>query len=494
MYRTCSVHVILVAHWKRIYGIIESVANESDMPSGCAETDPGKEGIMELFFTKLVGTLAVILVIATFIGGSNLTVKFLGGNRDWKYTLLAGILGGIFGIYGNISGVSFKGAVISVRDIGPMLSGFTGGPIGGIIGGAIAGIHRYTMGGITAGACVIATLCIGLFCGLFSRRHRSHIPKPLTVFLTGAAMETFHLLVVLIMVKPFSTALDIVRTIAFPFVLVNALGFMLLLYSISYTEKQRALAIEQSRLSAELEAASVIQHSLLPPVNDAYPGRKELMVSASMEAAKNVGGDFYDLFFLDSDRLVFLIADVSGKGIPAAMFMATAKMTLQNCIRDIPDLAEAVYSANESLCSRNEAEMFVTAWIGVLNIAEKTVDYVCAGHNPPVLMRKDSTAFIRSRSGFILAGMPGMRYQRFHIDLEPEDTLFLYTDGVTEAENAMHEQYGEARLLQCLSAPALRDVPASAVIDQVRDDVAAHVHGYIQSDDLTILCIRIAGN
>lgn len=447
---------------------------------------------MELFFTKLIGTLAVILVIATFVGGSNLTVKFLGGNRDWKYTLLAGILGGVFGIYGNISGVSYKGAVISVRDIGPMLSGFTGGPIGGVIGGLIAGVHRYSMGGITAGACVIATLCIGLICGLFSRRYRNHIPHPLTIFCIGAAMEVFHLLVVLIMVKPFSTALDIVRTIAFPFILVNALGFTMMLYIIHYTERQRALTIEQSRLSTELEAASVIQHSLLPPVNESYPGRKELEVSAFMEAAKNVGGDFYDLFFLDSDRLVFLIADVSGKGIPAAMFMASAKMTLQNCIRDIPDLAEAVHSANESLCARNEAEMFVTAWIGVLNIAERTVDYVCAGHNPPVLMRKDSTAYLRSRSGFILAGMPGMRYQQFHIDLDPGDTLFLYTDGVTEAENAAHEQYGESRLLQCLSAPVLRKAPVSDVVEKVRGDVAAHVHGYTQTDDLTILCIRLA--
>ncbi|MBR6504024.1 MAG: histidine kinase, partial [Firmicutes bacterium] len=121
---------------------------------------------MNTLFVKLIGTLAVILVVASIIGGSNLLHRFFGNRRSWKYVLIAGLLGGIFGIYGNISGIDYNGAVISVRDIGPMLAGFIGGPWGGLLGGLIAGAHRYTMGGITAEACIIATCCIGTMCGL----------------------------------------------------------------------------------------------------------------------------------------------------------------------------------------------------------------------------------------------------------------------------------------------------------------------------------------
>ncbi|MBO4343109.1 MAG: SpoIIE family protein phosphatase, partial [Clostridia bacterium] len=319
-------------------------------------------------FSKMIGTLAVILVVSAFIGGSDILSKFIKKDRDWRYSLIAGLLGGIFGIYGNISGFELNGAVISVRDIGPMLAGFSGGPLGGLLAGVIAGVHRLTMGGITAQACVVATCCIGLICGAVSRKWHSFVEKPYFALLLGALMEVFHLSLVLIMVKPFETALDIVRQIAVPFIAVNALGFAMMIAITTYIEKQRKLAMEKSRLQSELEFASVIQHSLLPSINDDYPGCRELDVSASMDAAKEVGGDFYDVFYVDPTHLAFVVGDVSGKGVPAALFMATSKLTLQNCVRDIPDLAEAVATANNSLCARNDAEMFVTLWVGVFDI------------------------------------------------------------------------------------------------------------------------------
>ena len=125
-------------------------------------------GGTSVFFSKLFGTLAVILVVAAIVGSTDLLSKFLNEKRNWKYSVIAGILGGLFGIYGNIAGVELNGAVISVRDIGPMLAGFMGGPIGGVIAGLTAGLHRLTMGGITAQACVVATCFIGLVCGIIS--------------------------------------------------------------------------------------------------------------------------------------------------------------------------------------------------------------------------------------------------------------------------------------------------------------------------------------
>ncbi|MBR0120939.1 MAG: SpoIIE family protein phosphatase, partial [Clostridia bacterium] len=282
-----------------------------------------------VFFSKMVGTLAVILVVAAFIGGSELLIKFTDEKRAWKYSIIAGVLGGVFGVYGNISGVSFNGAVISVRDIGPMLAGFTGGPIGGLIAGLVAGLHRLFMGGITAQACVVATCSIGLICGFISQKYRKIVEKPGWAVVIGSVMEAFHLSIVLAMVKPFETALDIVRHIAIPFILVNAIGFTMMITIITYTERQRKLALERSRLQSELEVANVIQHSLLPVINESYPGREEIDVSAFMEAAKEVGGDFYDTFFVDKNHIAFVIGDVSGKGVPAALFMASSKIILQ---------------------------------------------------------------------------------------------------------------------------------------------------------------------
>ena len=439
-------------------------------------------------FSKLIGTLAVILVVAAFIGGSDLISKVVKTEKKWIYSLIMGLLGGIFGIYGNISGFDLNGAVISVRDIGPMLAGFTGGPIGGLLAGLIAGIHRLTMGGLTAQACVVATCCIGLMCGLISLKWNKHIAKPNFALLLSAAMEAFHLCVVLVMVKPFETALDIVRQIAIPFVAVNALGFMMMIAIMTYTEKQRALALEKSRLQSELEVANVIQHSLLPTVNDDYPGCKELDVRASMEAAKEVGGDFYDVFFVDPTHIAFVIGDVSGKGVPAALFMATSKITLQNCIRDIPNLSEAVETANNALYARNDAEMFVTLWVGILDLTSGLMTFVSAGHNPPVLLHNGKAEYLRIKNGFVLAGMEGMKYKQNSVQLEKGDTVYLYTDGITEAEDAKHNLFGEERLLDCFENKS--ESSAEQIIEDVKKSIDVFIDGNSQFDDMTMLCFR----
>lgn len=447
---------------------------------------------MSIMFTRMIGTLAVILVVSAFIGGSDVLSKLIKTEKKWQYSLIMGVLGGVFGVYGNISGFSLNGAVISVRDIGPMLAGFTGGPLGGLLAGVIAGLHRLTMGGITAKACVVATCCIGLICGAVSVKWRRHIEKPYIAVFLSALMEVFHLSVVLVMVKPFDTALSIVKQIALPFIAVNALGFALMIIIMTYTEKQRHLAIERSRLRSELEVANVIQHSLLPLINETYPGCKEIDVSASMEAAKEVGGDFYDVFYVDPTHLAFVIGDVSGKGVPAALFMASAKITLQNCVRDIPDLAEAVETANNALCARNEAEMFVTIWVGILDVTSGRLDFVSAGHNPAVLLRKNQAEFLKIKNGFVLAGMDHMKYQKHRIELCKGDTVCLYTDGVTEAEDRAHQLFGEERLLQSMENKSENSV--AEIIENIKHEVDSFINGNSQFDDMTMLCFQWKGN
>jgi len=438
--------------------------------------------------SRMVGTLAVILVVSAFIGGSDVISKLVKTEKAWKNSIIMGILGGVFGIYGNISGFDLNGAVISVRDIGPMLAGFSGGPLGGLIAGLLAGIHRLTMGGITAQACVVATCCIGLICGAVSNKWYEYIVKPHFAGLLSAFMEVFHLSIVLIMVKPFETALDIVRQIALPFIVVNALGFVMMITIITYTEKQRNLTIEKSRLQSELEVANVIQHSLLPLLNEDYPGCKELDISAYMEAAKEVGGDFYDVFYVDSTHLAFVIGDVSGKGVPAALFMASSKITLQNCIRDISNLSEAVATANNALCARNEAEMFVTLWVGVFDLTNGALTFVSAGHNPPVLRHNGKATFMKFKNGFVLGGMEHMKYQEHRIQLAKGDIVYLYTDGVTEAEDKNHNLFGEERLLSCFENK--NESNSTALIEHVKESIDEFINGNSQFDDITMLCFK----
>ena len=441
-----------------------------------------------IIFSRLIGTVAVILVVAAFVRSSQLLSKLDKRGYKWLYIISVGLLGGIFGIYGNISGFTLNDAVVSVRDMGPMLAGFVSGPIAGLIAGIIAGLHRLTMGGVTMYACIVATCSIGLICGFISMKFRKFITKPYFALLVSALMEIFHLSIVLLMVRPFDTALTIVKSIAIPMIVVNALGFALMIIIMNYIEKQRNLAIERSRLKSELEVANVIQHSLLPTIDDTYPACKALDVSASMQAAKEVGGDFYDVFYVDHSRLAFVIGDVSGKGVPAALFMASAKVILQNCIRDINELPKAIEVANNALCARNKAGMFVTTWIGVLDFTTGKLEYISAGHNPAILVNNNNPEYLRVKNGFVLGGMDGMKYKENVLDLNDGDTIFLYTDGVTEAENKEHSLFGEDRLLEVFKNN--RNSNPIDIINNVNNSVETFINGNSQFDDITMLCFK----
>ncbi len=252
------------------------------------------------------------------------------------------------------------------------------------------------------------------------------------------------------------------------------------------------IAEAAARLDRELELARSIQHSALPSVFPPYPNRGEFDLYALMNTAKEVGGDFYDFYFLDEDHLAFLIADVSGKGVPAALFMMTAKTTLKGQVESRADLADAVAHANARLCEGNDAGMFVTAWQGVLDVRAGLVTYVNAGHNPPLVRHADGAfEYLRGRGGFVLAGVEGVRYRTQTLQLLPGDALFLYTDGVTEATDAAEQLYGEDRLLAALNASA--DADAQTMTARVQADVERFVGEAPQFDDITMLALRYLG-
>jgi sigma-B regulation protein RsbU (phosphoserine phosphatase) len=245
-----------------------------------------------------------------------------------------------------------------------------------------------------------------------------------------------------------------------------------------------------ARIDEELEFAKTIQTSALPSVFPPYPNRDEFEIWAEMTPAKEVGGDFYDFYLIGENRLAFIIADVSGKGIPAAMFMMTAKTLIKSLAETGLDADEIFTRANEKLCENNEAGMFVTAWMGILDLNTGIVTFANAGHNPPILRHSDGrTEYIKARSGFILAGMEGTRYRKNELQLTPGDALYLYTDGVTEAADANEMMYGEERLNKLLIE--LSNVGAEKICKSVKRDVDRFVNGAAQSDDMTMLCLEL---
>lgn len=246
-------------------------------------------------------------------------------------------------------------------------------------------------------------------------------------------------------------------------------------------DQMRAEADERQR--KDMDMAARIQSSSLPTT---FPQDEGYSFFAKMKPAREVGGDFFDIYQLLDGRIVFTIADVSGKGVPAALFMMKAKGTLKSAMFRCADPAAAVANANERLVVNNEAEMFVTSWIGVFDPAARTVDFVNAGHNPPLVKRADgSVEFIRTRGGTALGVFPNCRYRPGRITLAPGDSLLLYTDGVTEAQDAHGGFYGEDRLKRFLTGAG------SDFVAGLFADLAAFADAAEQADDITALVLDI---
>ena len=254
------------------------------------------------------------------------------------------------------------------------------------------------------------------------------------------------------------------------------------------------IAEAESRMDSELAAARAIQTSALPNTFPPYPDIPEFDVYAIMNAAREVGGDFYDFFLLGdgepgSRKLGFLIADVSGKGVPAALFMMKAMTEVRGELQSGVEVSQAVENANNALSDGNDALMFVTMWVGVLDYETGHVDYVNAGHNPPLFWQEESGwRWLKERSGIPLGLPMGGTYKSYSLDCCVGDKFLLYTDGVTEAMSKDEELYGEDRL-EAIANASSGNHP-EALVMAVRHDVAVYAQGAEQSDDITILSLE----
>ena len=250
--------------------------------------------------------------------------------------------------------------------------------------------------------------------------------------------------------------------------------------------------VRSERISAELSLANRIQAAMLPHVFPPFPDREEFSLYATMDPAREVGGDFYDFFLIDEDHLGLVMADVSGKGVPAALFMMIAKTILQSCAMLGRSPADILSSTNEALCSNNQVEMFVTAWVGILEISTGRLTACNAGHEYPVLKAPDGGyELFRDRHGLALGCMSDVKYTEYELQLKPGAKLFLYTDGVPEATDSENTMFGKERMLSALNE--VPDADPERTLKQVRHAVDDFVEDAEPFDDLTMLCLEYKG-
>ena len=250
--------------------------------------------------------------------------------------------------------------------------------------------------------------------------------------------------------------------------------------------------VKSARIESELNLASNIQADMLPNIYPAFPDRSEFDIYATMDPAKEVGGDFYDYFLIDHDHLCMVMADVSGKGVPAALFMMASKIILANNAMMGKSPAQILADTNAAICSNNREEMFVTVWLGILEISTGKLTAANAGHEYPVVKHADGRfELLKDQHGFVIGGMDGVKYKDYELMLEPGSKLFLYTDGVPEATDADKQLFGVDRMLDALNRNT--DVAPEQILKNVRSDVDAFVKEAEQFDDLTMLCMEYRG-
>ena len=259
-----------------------------------------------------------------------------------------------------------------------------------------------------------------------------------------------------------------------------------------YLRDMTRITAEKERIGTELKLAEQIQASMLPHDFPPFPDRKEFNLYAEMDPAREVGGDFYDFFFIDDNHLCLVMADVSGKGIPGALFMMISKVILQSCAMLGKSAAEILTKTNDALCSSNKVEMFVTVWLGILEVSTGKLTASNAGHEYPVLKRAgERYELFKDRHGFVIGGMEGQKYKEYELQLQPGDKLFLYTDGVPEATDSSEQLFGTGRMLEALNRDP--DAGPEGTLQSVRNAVESFVQDAEQFDDLTMLCLEYNG-
>jgi len=376
-----------------------------------------------------------------------------------------------------------------------MLAGLVGGPMIGLGAGLIGGIHRYFLGGFTAVPCALATIIAGLAGGLIYKLRKGEFVTVWQATLFALVIESLHMGLVLLIARPFSEALAAVKLVSLPMIIANAVGIAIFAFMVNNLIKERKTAAEKDkyrreleRQAYEMEIAGGIQQSFLP---ERPPKIEGVELAALNLPAREVGGDFYDFIPISKDKWGLVIADVSGKGVPAALFMALSRTLVRANVAGNATPSEAIRRAGNLIAEDDRSSMFVTLFYSVLDSKKRTLTYVNAGHNPPFMFRRASGDIVLLEAkGIALGVMPNIELEEKEIALREGDIVVLYTDGVTEAINNKEEQFGQERLISIAEKNC--NLPASELVKRIRQEVTEFSQGQPQFDDLTLMILKVA--
>lgn len=440
----------------------------------------------------LINTVSVVAVIVYILTRSSMYGAVITDRMTWHHKAAIVVLFGVFSIYGTAGGVKILGAIANIRDLGPVIAGLIAGPLAGFLSGLIGAIYRYSQGGFTSVSCSLSTIIAGTLAGLFYLVRKKELPGVITAMSFMACVELLHMGLTLLIARPYEQSVELVKTIIFPMVTANVLGAGLFAFMMQNLKREIATESARNVIKGELKAAREIQMGILPKIFPPFPERPEFDLYAVIEPAKEVGGDFYDFYFIDNDRLCFVIGDVSGKGVPASLFMAVIKTLIKTRAATGVSTDRILGIVNDELSIDNPSAMFATTFCGILNIRTGELSYTNGGHNPPYIIRTDGTVIpISTEPGPIVGAIEGVTYRCDTVQLLPGDGVFLYTDGVPEAMDRSGSFFTTERLEEFLCLIA--DKPVRGAISEAMDRVVHFCDGAEQSDDITIMMVRYCG-
>ncbi len=447
------------------------------------------DNILDLLI-NLIKSMSVVIVLAYILTRTKVYNAIMSAKKvAVKQKLALIVVFGLFSIYGTLSGIDFKNAIANIRDLGPAIAGLIGGPLVGLGAGLIGAVHRFFLGGLTYIPCSISTVLAGLAGGLIYLFRKGKFLSITGSVIFMALMEAFHMSLALVIVQPFSTIYPIIESLSLPMILTNALGMGIFAFIIHNLIKERETKHTKELIESELSVAREIQMSIVPKIFPAFPERREFDIFALIEPAKEVGGDLYDFFLLDEDHLCFTIGDVSGKGVPASLFMAVTKTLIKAKagIHMSPD--QVLYEVNNELCKDNDSGMFVTEFLGILTITTGEMVFSNGGHNIPYLLKANGEIEALPKiPGMALAVMDDACYTSSRVTLCDGDSLIMYTDGVTEAMNPAGELLKDERLVDILRKFAGNTAKETA--QHILAETRRFANGAVQSDDISIMVIK----
>jgi phosphoserine phosphatase RsbU/P len=454
----------------------------------------------------LIRTGSVVMVFAYLVSRTTFFTNVLDRVFDYKSRIITILLFGALSIYGTWGGIILAtgaiahirhlgpaGAIAELRDLGPLIAGLVGGPVIGMGAGLIGAMHRYFVGGFLAVPCAIATILAGLTGGLICSLRKGNFPHIWQVMLLAVGIELMDIGLALLIAKPFDDVVTVAKELIAPVVVANGIGAGIFAFIICNRINERKTTVDKERYrrdlerkTFEIETARNIQQSFLP---ESTPRLEGFDMAAFSLPALEVGGDFYDFIPIAQDKWGIVIADVSGKGFPAALFMASSRTYVRANAMGKATASEAICMANNLIAQDDRSGMFVTLFYAVLDLQKKQLHYVNAGHNPPLLCKEHGgDVVLLSAQGIALGVMDEIRLQEVELSLAHNDVVVFYTDGITEAINGKEEQFGLERLIKLITQNS--NLSAQELIDRIKNAVIDFTQGQVQFDDLTLVVLK----